>query len=120
MRRHPMTNRRRILLGSRALCVSQGQLLLVEHFDPYAQRPYWVLPGGGREPGETFAETAIREVHEETGVTVRIVRRMRVPAYQEQATYALFLVEPVNHIRAAPQVDLRAEKYLRGAAWHPI
>jgi len=50
-------------------------------------RDHWVLPGGGREPGETFAETAIREVHEETGVTVRIVRRMRVPAYQEQATY---------------------------------
>ena len=26
-----------------------------------------VWPGGRREPGETFAETAIREVHEETG-----------------------------------------------------
>jgi 8-oxo-dGTP pyrophosphatase MutT (NUDIX family) len=115
-----MTNRRRILGGSRALCVSQGQLLLVEHFDPYAQRLYWVLPGGGREAGGTFAEAAVREVYEETGVTVRIVRRMRVPAYQEQATYALFLVEPVNHISAAPQVDLRAEAYLRGAAWHPV
>jgi 8-oxo-dGTP pyrophosphatase MutT (NUDIX family) len=29
-----------------------------------------VLPGGRREPGESWAETAIREVHEETGWTV--------------------------------------------------
>lgn len=115
-----MTRPRRTLLGSRALCVSQGQLLLVEHFDPYTQRHYWVLPGGGREAGETFAAAAVREVYEETGVTVRIVRRMRVPAHQQQATYALFLVEPASHIPAIPQVDLRAEAYLRSAAWHPI
>jgi 8-oxo-dGTP pyrophosphatase MutT (NUDIX family) len=112
--------RRRLLLGSRALCVSRGQLLLVEHFDPYADRPYWVLPGGGREAGETFAEAAIREVHEETGVVVRVVRRMRVPASQEQVTYALFLVEPVSHTPAVPRVDLRTEAYLRGAAWYPV
>lgn len=96
-------SRRRTLLGSRALCVSQGQLLLVQHFDPHAQRHYWILPGSGREAGETFAEAAVREVFEETGVTVRIVRRMRVPAHQAQATYALSLVEPVSHIPAAPR-----------------
>ncbi|MEX2395300.1 MAG: NUDIX hydrolase, partial [Actinomycetota bacterium] len=26
-----------------------------------------IMPGGRREPGETFIETAVREVHEETG-----------------------------------------------------
>ena len=30
-----------------------------------------VLPGGRIEPGETWAETACREVHEETGVAVQ-------------------------------------------------
>jgi 8-oxo-dGTP pyrophosphatase MutT (NUDIX family) len=115
-----MAGSRRTFLGSRALCVSQGQVLLVQHFDPHGQRPYWVLPGGGREPGETFAEAAIREVYEETGITARIIRRLRVPTSQEHATYALFLVEPLNHIPAIPQVDLRQEAYLCGAAWHPI
>jgi 8-oxo-dGTP pyrophosphatase MutT (NUDIX family) len=115
-----MISGRRVLLGSRALCVSQGQVLLVEHRDPQTHLSYWVLPGGGREIGETFAEAAIREVREETGVTVRIVRRLRVPAHQEQVTYALFQVEPVKHTEAAPLVDLCAETYLRGAAWHPV
>ena len=34
-----------------------------------APRTYWITPGGGREPDESFADTARREVHEETGLT---------------------------------------------------
>ena len=34
----------------------------------------WVLPKGTVEEGETFQETAIREVHEETGVKAAIIR----------------------------------------------
>lgn len=36
------------------------------HFDPF-----WVMIGGMVDPGEDFAEAAIREAHEETGLTVR-------------------------------------------------
>nr|WP_272904774.1 NUDIX domain-containing protein [Halobacterium sp. TGN-42-S1] len=42
-----------------------GRLLLIRH--PRAPET-WTLPAGGHEPGESFAETAVREVWEETGV----------------------------------------------------
>ena len=41
-----------------------GELLLVRH-EGVGQ---WVLPGGDIEDGETFRETAERELHEEAGV----------------------------------------------------
>ncbi|KMK76782.1 NUDIX hydrolase [Alkalihalobacillus pseudalcaliphilus] len=34
----------------------------------------WELPGGYVEPGETFEETAVREVKEETGVDIEVER----------------------------------------------
>ncbi|WP_344900022.1 NUDIX hydrolase [Actinomadura meridiana] len=46
--------------------VEQGQVLLVHH-NRFGK---WVPPGGHIEPGETFAETAVREFKEETGLLV--------------------------------------------------
>ena len=48
------------------------QVLLVKRRDI----PVWVLPGGGLDPGESPEEGAIREVHEESGFSVKIVRKV--------------------------------------------
>jgi 8-oxo-dGTP pyrophosphatase MutT (NUDIX family) len=47
-----------------------GRVLLQQRGD----NGYWGLPGGSVELGETVAEAVIREVAEETGYTVEIVR----------------------------------------------
>ena len=38
----------------------------------------WCLPGGGMDPGESASETCIREVMEETGLEVRVIRLIGV------------------------------------------
>lgn len=47
---------------------SQGRILLIHKMD----NDLWALPGGGHDAGERITETAIREVREETGLTVEI------------------------------------------------
>ena len=38
----------------------------------------WCLPGGGMDPGESAAETCVREVLEETGLEVEVTRLVGV------------------------------------------
>ncbi len=47
---------------------AEGRVLLVRRADSGR----WALPGGGHEIGETIAETAVREVREETGYAVEV------------------------------------------------
>jgi 8-oxo-dGTP diphosphatase len=49
----------------------RGYVLLVRH--TYG-RLNWEIPGGASEPGESVIETALREVREETGLTVEAER----------------------------------------------
>ena len=60
-----------LVVGSSAVVVdSQDRILLHRRSDS----GNWALPGGAMDIGETFAESAIREVREETGFDVRIER----------------------------------------------
>ena len=43
---------------------------------------YWALPGGRSEPGESVEQTIVREVKEETGLDVAVVRK--IGEYHEQ------------------------------------
>lgn len=50
----------------------RNEIVLVQRRDI----PVWVLPGGGLDAGETPEEGVIREVEEETGLQVDIVRKI--------------------------------------------
>ena len=45
-----------------------GRILLIKRRD----NTLWALPGGGHDIGETIADTAVREVKEETGLDVKV------------------------------------------------
>ena len=63
----------------------------------------WTLPKGTPEAGETIAETATREVREESGIEVRIVERLPSIEYnfvqhgaRIHKTVHYFLMDPVG------------------------
>jgi 8-oxo-dGTP diphosphatase len=49
-------------------------LLIKRNTIPF--KGYWGLPGGRMDPGETVEQTIVREVKEETGLDVEVVRKI--------------------------------------------
>jgi len=66
----------RIRLGCSAVIFDEARekVLLTKRAD----NGFWCLPSGGVDPGESVEETIIREVYEETGLTVRVLRLIGV------------------------------------------
>jgi 8-oxo-dGTP diphosphatase len=59
--------------GAYAVLVDDAGRILLALWNEGAV-PAWTLPGGGVEPGETSEDAAVREVREETGYDVELVR----------------------------------------------
>ena len=58
--------------GCRGIVIRDGKLLLSRE----TVTDWWILPGGGLEPGETLAACCEREIEEETGFLVKADRRV--------------------------------------------
>ncbi|MGR3506181.1 MAG: NUDIX domain-containing protein [Paracoccaceae bacterium] len=58
-------------LATRAVILHDNRLLLVNAYrDPGSD--LWCAPGGGVDAGQSLPHNLIREVHEETGLTIRV------------------------------------------------
>lgn len=55
-------------ISAKGLIIEAGRILLPAHRDEAGI--YYILPGGGQEPGETLAAALVRECREELGVDV--------------------------------------------------
>jgi 8-oxo-dGTP diphosphatase len=67
------------------IILPENKILLIKRTTP-PFIGFWALPGGRSEPEETVEQTVIREVKEETGLDVQIVRK--VGEYREKGTQA--------------------------------
>lgn len=54
--------------------IRDHHILLLLHREHHGGRSYWVIPGGGREAGESEEGCVQREMWEETGLEVRVER----------------------------------------------
>jgi 8-oxo-dGTP diphosphatase len=100
--------------------IMQGnQVLLIRHQEHASGRSYWLLPGGGQEPGETEEECVKREMREETGLEVRVERLLcRYPSHSPSAVYRFYntyLCTPLSG-EARPGYEPEPE----ASAWYGI
>lgn len=54
-----------------AICLLAGNVLVVEHKATVSNKAFWAPPGGGLFYGEKIKDCLVREVKEETGLTIK-------------------------------------------------
>lgn len=117
--------------AARALIVEQGALLVVTMFDSrLLPHPFYVLPGGGQQPGETALEALRRECFEELGCPVEPIRLAYVREYRgayhdfAKAHEGFHQVEVVFQARllGAPRLlgGAGADARQKGVRWLPF
>lgn len=77
-----------------------GRILLFHTVDQTMPEvgAWWELPGGGMEPGESTAATAVREIAEETGLVVEEAS-VSPPTWLRTVTYVRRHVRVLQHER---------------------
>jgi 8-oxo-dGTP diphosphatase len=99
------------------------EVLLVRHAKPDTD-PYWVLPGGRLEPGETVPECAERELLEETGLPGTFGDVLFVGEFLREGRHTVDVFARVDVEAGAeatlgsdPELEPGAEPTLREVRW---
>ena len=105
-----------------AVVAQDGGLLLVRHQKP-DREPYWVLPGGRLEPGETIPECARRELLEETGLEGRFAGVLYVSEFLAENRHTVDVTARVEvsggeaRLGSDPEAEEGSEPTLRELRW---
>lgn len=113
-----------------AVIIRNGQILLSRLAPHISREGLWTLPGGGLDHGEDPRDAVVREVHEETGLSLRIGdtahtfslhlpdtwrKGRRVDAHSVRIVYEGWV--PAD---SPPPRVLEVDGSTVEAAWHPV
>ena len=106
-----------------AVAERYGALLLVRHDKP-DREPYWVLPGGRLEPGETIPECAERELMEETGLEGNFAGVLYVSEFLQEGRHTVDVTVRVKvdeaeeaQLGSDPEVEEGSDATLKEVRW---
>ena len=106
--------------------VKDDQILLIEHTDHNTGRSYWVIPGGGREPGETEMACVKREMWEETNLKVEVERLLVESVFpndrfnKRRKTYLCHVISGEAAPGYEPEEDAAALYAITDVAWFDL
>ncbi|MYX15664.1 NUDIX domain-containing protein [Streptomyces sp. SID8374] len=98
-----------------AIVIRDGHMLLIRFQEPDEDGPYFEIPGGGVETGETPEEAAVRELREETGLRGSVRREVaRIWKGGRHEHYFLMTAE------GSPGAPETLDTYGGTLAWIPV
>ncbi len=115
-----------VRVSAKAVIVEDNRLLVLHMIDD--EGDWYLLPGGGHEPGETLEETLLRECQEEIGATVEPGAVLWLRDYQER-NHEYRHHRPGFHqleimfqckLLGRPDLDVRGDEGQIGIVWIPL
>lgn len=106
--------------------IKDDRMLLIQHTEHATGRSYWVIPGGGREAGETEIACVIREMREETNLVVTVERLLvetalpNDPFNKTRKTYLCQIVAGQATPGYEPEADASAFYAITAVAWFDL
>jgi mutator protein MutT len=93
------------MINNAGVIIDNGKVLIIQRASNDSYAGLWELPGGGREPLEKSVDGVKREVKEETGLIVEVIKVIGVFDFVNEKdgetrdhTQINFLVKPVGPI----------------------
>lgn len=124
---YPYTSIKRIRHNCRGVVFNHEQKVALTHLykenDAFGGRNYYELPGGGKKEGESTLEAAIREMEEELGVRVELVKEVGIihDFYNliEQENYSYYYIfRVIGHTHQA--LEERESALIDRIEWVPL
>ena len=106
--------------------LQDDKMLLIHHTEHESGRSYWVIPGGGREAGETEMACVRREMWEETNLVVTVERLLvettipNDPFNKTRKTYLCTIVSGQASPGYEPEADAAALYAITEVAWFDL